>query len=283
MSPARPAPPPAAAPLRRGLRRGFALALALLAGSSASAASAAAAGGEEPPIIAKARQFLGGEEALAKVRALRFIGTVNSFSGSAPPVSLVLTYQHPFRQRLVSTSPSAVEVTGLDGEVGWRRIHEPRDLGKWRDENLDPAQVARLRAGTFESLAFFRGIESVGGRLEHTGSARVSGVSCERVVFHHGENLRFTRYFEAETGRLVKTETEDGTSVVEEGEQWVDGIRFPQRLVTSGRGADKRPSRFIVEFTQVQVNGDFPVAQFARPAPAPAAATPPPAPVPAKR
>lgn len=271
MSPERPAPPPAAAPLRRGFRRGFALALALLAASAASAA----AGGEEPPIIAKARQFLGGEEALAKVRALRFIGTVNSFSGSAPPVSLVLTYQHPFRQRLVSTSPSAVEVTGLDGEVGWRRIHEPRDLSKWRDESLDPAQVARLRAGTFESLAFFRGIQSVGGRLEHTGSARVSGVTCERVVFHHGENLRFTRYFEADTGRLVKTETEDGTSIVEEGEQWVEGIRFPQRLVTSGRGADRRPSRFIVEFTQVQVNGDFPRSQFVRPEPA--------TPAPAKR
>ena len=270
MNPARPAPS-ARAP-RRTLRT--VLALALLAAGAFAA--------EEPPIIARAREFLGGEEALARVRSLRFIGTVNSFSGSAPPVSLVLTYQHPFRQRLVSTSPAGVEVTGLDGEVGWRRIHEPRDLGKWRDETLDAAQVARLRAGTFESLAFFRGIESVGGRLEPTGSARVSGVACERVVFHHGENLRFVRYFEAETGRLVKTETEDGTSVVEEGEQWVAGIRFPQRLVTSGRGPDKRPSRFIVEFTQVQVNENFPVAQFARPAPAPAAPEPTPA-APAKR
>jgi hypothetical protein len=154
----------------------------------------------------------------------------------------------------------------LEGQVGWRRIYDPRDLNKWRDETLDAAQVARLRAGTFESLAFYRGIESVGGRLEHTGSVRVAGVACERVVFHHGANLRFVRYFEAETGRLVKTETEDGTSVVEEGEQRVAGIRFPQRLVTSGRGADRRPSGFIVEITQVQVNEDFPRAQFARPA-----------------
>lgn len=263
MSPALPALPPAAAPVRRRLCRGLACALVLLA--------PVAGAGEEPAIIAKARQFLGGDAALARVRSLRFIGTVNSFSGSAPPVSLVLTYQRPFRQRFVSTSPSGVEVTGLDGEVGWRRIYEAGDLGKWRDDSLDAAQVARLRAGTFESLAFFRGIESVGGRLEHTGSVQVAGVSCERVVFHHGDNLRFTRYFEGKTGRLVKTETEDGTSIVEEGDQWVDGIRFPQRLVTSGRGADKRPSRFIVEFTQVQVNGDFPAAQFARPAPALAA------------
>jgi hypothetical protein len=273
MNPARPAP---TARVRRRTVR-LVLALALLAAGAFAA--------EEPPIIARAREFLGGEEALARVRSLRFIGTVNSFSGSAPPVSLVLTYQHPFRQRLVSTSPAGVEVTGLDGEVGWRRIHEPRDLRKWRDETLDAAQVARLRAGTFESLAFFRGIESVGGRLEHTGSARVSGVACERVVFHHGENLRFVRYFEAETGRLVKTETEDGTSVVEEGEQRVAGIRFPQRLVTSGRGPDQRPSRFIVELTQVQVNENFPAAQFARPAPAPAgsaASAPTPA-APAKR
>ncbi len=52
--------------------------------------------------------------------------------------------------------------------------------------------------------------------------------------------------------------------------------------MTSGRGADKRASRFIVEFTQVQVNENFPVAQFARPAPAPAASAPAPA-TPAKR
>lgn len=263
MSCAGPALPLRSAPVRRGRWRGLNLVLALLTlGVSAA---------EEPPIIARAREFLGGEEVLSRVRSLRFIGTVNSFSGSAPPVSLVLTYQHPFQQRLVSTSPAGVEVTGLDGEVGWRRIHEPRDLRKWRDETLDAVQVARLRAATFESLAFFRGIESVGGRLEHTGSARVSGVACERVVFHHGDNVRFVRYFETQSGRLVKTETEDGTSVVEEGEQRVAGIRFPQRLVTSVRGADKSPSRFIVEFTQVQVNENFPAAQFARPASAPAA------------
>jgi hypothetical protein len=246
-------------------------ALALLAAAPAGAA-------EELPIIAKAREFLGGEEVLSRVRSLRFIGTVNSFSGSAPPVSLVLTYQRPFQQRLVSTSPAAVEVTGLDGEVGWRRIHEPRDLKKWRDEALDADQVARLRAGTFESLAFFRGIDSVGGRLESTGTARVSGVTCERVVFHHSETIRFIRYFDRETGRLVKTETENGSSVVEEGEQRVAGIRFPQRLVSSGRGPDGKPSRFIVEFTQIQVNEDFPAAQFARPTPAP---TPAPAAAPA--
>ncbi len=274
MSCAGPALPLPSAPVRPGLWRGWALAFALLTLDISAA--------EEPPIIARAREYLGGEEVLSRVRSLRFIGTVNSFSGSAPPVSLVLTYQLPFQQRLVSTSPAGVEVTGLDGEVGWRRVHEPRDLRKWRDETLDAGQVARLRAATFESLAFFRGIESVGGRLEHTGSARVSGVACERVVFHHGENLRFVRYFETKSGRLVKTETEDGTSVVEEGEQRVAGIRFPQRLVTSGRGADKRASRFIVEFTQVQVNENFPVAQFARPAPAPAASAPAPA-TPAKR
>jgi len=276
MSPARPAPPPASTTARRGPRRILALALAVLAlGASAA---------EEPPIIAKAREFLGGEEVLSRVRSLRFIGTVNSFSGSAPPVSLVLTYQRPFQQRLVSTSPAAVEVTGLDGDVGWRRIHEPRDLKKWRDEALDADQVARLRAGTFESLAFFRGIDSVGGRLESTGTARVSGVTCERVVFHHSETIRFIRYFDAESGRLVKTETENGNSVVEEGEQRVAGIRFPQRLVSSGRGPDGKPSRFIVEFTQIQVNEDFPAAQFARPAPAPTpAATPAPAAAPAKR
>jgi hypothetical protein len=274
MSCAGPALPLRSAPVRRGRWRGLNLVLALLTlGVSAA---------EEPPIIARAREFLGGEEVLSRVRSLRFIGTVNSFSGSAPPVSLVLTYQHPFQQRLVSTSPAGVEVTGLDGEVGWRRIHEPRDLRKWRDETLDAVQVARLRAATFESLAFFRGIESVGGRLEYTGSARVSGVACERVVFHHGDNVRFVRYFETQSGRLVKTETEDGTSVVEEGEQRVAGIRFPQRLVTSGRGADKSPSRFIVEFTQVQVNENFPAAQFARPASAPAASAPAPA-TPAKR
>ena len=258
MSPARPAP---TAPVRRRSRRGLGLALALFSAGACAAA--------EPPIIAKAREFLGGEEVLARVRSLRFIGTVNSFSGSAPPVSVVLTYQRPFQQRLVSTSPAGVEVTGLDGVVGWRRIHEPRDLRKWRDEVLDADQVARLRAGTFESLAFFRGIESVGGRLESTGTARVSGVKCERVIFHHSEAIRFIRYFDAESGRLVKTETENGTSIVEEGEQVVAGIRFPQRLVSSGRGADGKPSRFIVEFTQIQVNEDFPAVQFARPAPAP--------------
>ncbi len=215
---------------------------------------------EEPPIIAKARAYLGSEEALNAVRSVHLTGAfVNGGAPDQAPASassVDIIFQKPWQHHLVVTNTQTVKPAGiltdaqraglaaapevkstivrtiaLDGYDAWERLQQNSNPARLGLLNID--QIRVLRADVWENLGYYRGIEAEGGRVEDQGPATSDGVACEKIAFIHAPNVIYYRYFELATGRLVYTETAGGLKIREEGSLEAAGIKFPQKITTT--------------------------------------------------
>lgn len=240
--------PPMITSLRSSLRF-----LAVL-GLSLSAAFVAHA---DPATLAKARAYIGPDAALDKVDALRFKGQLEVIEPGATETGsakIEIIFQRPDRQLITATNDGQTETTALDGYDAWQRVSSASDSSRWQVTLLGADQIKRLRANTFENLAFYRGIESHGGRIEDRGDVTVDGVACRKLAFVHGPGIVFVRSFDTSTGRLVLTETDSGTLIREQGELRAGGLRFPKSIETVNTLPNGGTRVIRVTFESVEVN-----------------------------
>lgn len=225
----------------------------------------------EPAIIEKARAFLGPEAALNAIKSVQFNGTVTTIEQADPnkktQAEIEIIVQAPDQQRVVAKSPRGVETTAVDGYEGWQRFQESANPQVQRLIVLRPDAVKRLRAQVWENLAFYRGIEKHDGRVEDRGEEKVDGVTCRKIAFIHAPNIVFVRYFDAATGRLMRTDTDDGGITKETGEQVVNGVRFPKGMSMTVKGPKGEVQSVTITFDKVAVNETFPSAVFRMPSP----------------
>ena len=223
----------------------------------------------EHPLIAKARAFVGPEEVLVAVKSVHYVGSLvtpdPTDAKKMTYVTVEIIVQDPYQQRITASSDRSVEVTALDGYDAWHRVQDPKDSTRWRMQLLGTDQIKRLRANTWENLAFYRGLEREGGRVVDQGDATKDGIACRKLAFIHAGGVVFLRYFDAATGRLVVTESESGVSIREQGEIRVNGLRFPKSIVTATRGDDGREKSVTLTFDQITLNESFPASTFAIP------------------
>jgi outer membrane lipoprotein-sorting protein len=230
---------------------------------------ASAAHAADPAILTKARAYVGSEATLNGIKSIHYTGTLTTSNPSDATkqtrAALEIIFQKPYQQRIVATSDTNIETTALDGYDGWTRVQEVKDKTKWRQTVLGTDQIKRLRANTWENLSFFRGIETVGGKIEDEGTKTIDGVTCQKISFVHAPNIVFIRYFDVATGRLVLTETEAGGTIREQGEMVVDGIRFPHSIITTTKNPKGETQSVTITFDKITVNETFPATLFAVP------------------
>lgn len=243
------------------LLRRFALLVAMVVVAAAARA--------ELPIIAKARAFVGPDAALEAVKSIHYVG---SFITPDPTdakkmtfVTIEIIIQAPYQQRIVASSDRSVETTALDGYDAWHRVQDPKNPKAWRLSIIGKEQIRRLRANTWENLAFYRGLEREGGKVVDLGRVTTDGIECQKVAFVHGDNLTFIRYFELATGRLVMTDAGNGVFVREQGELRVNGVRFPKSVATTTPGPNGQPQTVTIPFDKITVNEPFSSNLFAIP------------------
>jgi hypothetical protein len=256
------------------LRRGALLAAVSLLAAVPS--TSPAADNDVAAVIAKAREYLGGDEALNAVRSLHFKGSVTAPSGQAHAIEIIARL--PMQQLITETSDKVRVATGLDDYDGWRLEGPVDDPNAGRIMLLGPAEVRRMRASTWQVLYYYQNIEAVGGTITHEGEEEIEGVQCAKLVFKHPGDITFTRFFDVATGRLVVTHVDGGAMLRESGEITVGGVRFPKELATVEQEETSR-----VVFDEIQVNEDFDKDVFQTPRPRisfdpPRSMTPPPAP-----
>jgi hypothetical protein len=238
---------------------------------TAIAASAVFAGAvhAQTAIITKARASVGPDAALDAVTSVHYTGKLVGVDPADPSKEATATidiiFQKPFQHRVTLTTDTTVEITGLDNYVGWQRRQDKVDATRFNQAPASADQVKRLRASAWESLSFFRGIETQGGRMEVMQPATMEGVACNKVAFIYAPDIIFYRYFDQATGRLIITETENGNTLKEEGEIMVNGIRFPKRIVNVQKNPAGKPSKVTITFDQIKVNEKFPDSLFVIP------------------
>lgn len=230
----------------------------------------AAAGADATEVIAKARAYIGSEAALNALKSVRYTGTlelIEETSEGPKPLKLPIEiiFQKPLQQRVVVTGLAKVETTALDGYEAWQKQQDLADPSKWLMTIMPVPQIKNLRANARENLSFFRGIEAFGGRLEDQGAAEIEGVSCRKLAFVYSPEIVFTRYFDIESGKLMLTETEQGSRIREEGEIMSGGLRFPRKIVTTTRTSDGDDRVVTITFDTVTVNEVFPASDFQLP------------------
>lgn len=234
-----------------------------------TAATAGVLHGAELPIIAKARAYLGTEAALNSVRSIHYIGTLvtndPSDSKKQTRAAIEIVLRKPDEQRVTITSDKTVETTALDDYDGWTRVTAVNDPTKWQQTLLGADGIKRLRANTWENVAFYRGLEQEGGSVEDLGRKTVDGIECEKVAFIHAPNIVFYRYFDVATGRIVYSETESGGSIREQGEIVVDGVRFPKSIVTVSKNQAGQRQTVTITFDKIVLNETLPASYFAVP------------------
>ena len=251
-------------------------ALARIFGLAAALGLAAAAARAETAdeVIAKARAYLGGDEALSAVRSVHFVGTMETqeMTADGPKPAqfhIEIIFQKPYEQLITKTSATVIDTIGLDDLEGWERIQDVTDRSRWRLVLLSADWVKKLRANTWENLNFFKGIEQRGGHADLLGPATVDGVSAIKIAFVHEPGITFSRYFDQATGRLLLTETDQGGRIREEGQIMVGNVRFPQKVTTISKVADAKgklvDSPIVVTFDRITVNENFPASLFAVP------------------
>jgi hypothetical protein len=246
----------------------------VLAAAFALVLSSVRAADSVEQVIARARAYLGTESALNAVRTIHFSGALEAIASvpsTTDSTKLVdqlvhlpteIVFQKDYQQRIEVTGPKVIETTALDGYDGWQKRTNPANPAQWQITLLDAGQVKRLRANTWENLNFFSGIQKKGGTVQLAGDATVDGIACAKLSFIHADNIIFHRYFDKATGRLVKTETEAGGEIREEGEMVVNGVRFPRKVIN--KGTDGKTTTIL--FDKVTVNESIPAADFAVPA-----------------
>jgi hypothetical protein len=209
--------------------------------------------------VAKARAFLGSEGALNAVNSIHYVGSLEVQDKSGIPTEII--FQKPYRQYITVKGPKIIETTALDGYDAWQKRTNPENPLQWQVVLLDAGQIRRLRANTLENLSFYSSREMKGCVLELLGQVTVDGVSCMKISFTHSGGVIFLRYFDKATGRLVKTETENGTEIREEGEIIVNGVRFPKRVINKASNGNIT----TITFDKVTINEVFPSETFAVP------------------
>ena len=225
----------------------------------------------EPAILAKARAYLGTDAALDAVRSVKFLGTVTTTdpadTSKKSQAKIEIIVQRPDQQRVVATSARGVETTAVDGYEGWQRFQDAANPRIQRVVVLRPDAVKRLRAQAWENLSFYRGLERRGGQVEDRGEQTIDGVVCRKIAFIHAPNIVFVRYFEATTGRLVQTDTDDGGITKEAGDQVVSGVRFPKAMNMTVKGTKGEIQSVNIALESVTVIETFPSSVFRLPSP----------------
>lgn len=213
-------------------------------------------------ILAKARAYLGPSEKLDAVTSIHYRGTLTAPDGKKLAIDIV--FQKPYQQRIAATGPDSIEVTALDGYDGWQRSQDAKDAGRWRQTLLSPDQVKRLRANTAECLGFFSQ-PGYFGTVTDMGMASVEGKNLRKIAFRHDKDIVFYRFFDPVTGKLTRTETEQGGLIVEQGEIFAEGLRFPKQIVTTTKMPDGKTQTVSIDIDMVEVNKVFAASLFAVP------------------
>ena len=151
--------------------------------------------------------------------------------------------------------------TALDNYEGWKRRFSPKNPNSWDLEILNVADLKRMRANTHDNLNFFTGLEKNRGKVIDKGVQSKDGREAQVLVFRYDDEIYYERYFDVKTGELISTINDQGLEIREVGQMIVDGVRFPQKVISLIDGEIVN----TVEFTEIILNEDMDSSFFELP------------------
>ncbi len=214
---------------------------------------------EVEALIEKVRNYLAPERDLSEIRALRYEGVL-ILPQREGERALSLILQYPDRQRLTITGPQTRETVAVDGVEGFS-LRESIGGETSTLEALESSEVMRMRTNAMENLCFMQYPENVHVRVRDLGYRDFHGHQCRVLEFQHLNGIRYLRFIDEETGRIVGTSMDGGVENLEIGSQKVDGIRFGEEVHAYHDGR----LIFSFRFDTIEINPEVDPAIFSYP------------------
>lgn len=210
--------------------------------------------------IAKARAHLGEENQLKAVKTIHFVGSFEApQTGATGQIEILL--KKPFMQSKVVVSDNVVETTAINDYEGWQRVFNQENPNTTSFAIMSAPDLKRMRASTVENLYFYTGYTKMRGKVIDKGVVSKDGRQTHLLRFSYGPNLYYDRYIDVETGELITSIDNYGLEYKEVGEIRVEGILFPEKVVTLFEGEIIN----TVSFEEVKVNEEIPDEIFGMP------------------
>jgi hypothetical protein len=210
-------------------------------------------------VVKKARAHLGEEAKLQAVQSIQYRGKVVLHQEENLEGEAILTFQKPDSQRIEFRFPDRVLVSGFDGFEGYEFLEwEVEGVRQNQTRSLGGDELRRNKAAAIENLNFFRPFSFNRENVIDRGRVMVDAKNTHRIDFIHNGRFVFSRFFDLQTGDLVRSELETGMVTIESGDITVDGIRFSTKV----RGELNGELQFELSFEQIEVNPDLPSSHF---------------------
>jgi hypothetical protein len=216
---------------------------------SASCLQASLADVESTVQMARAR--LGEEQALKSVQAIRYHGKVTLFQPEQRTGEVILTFQKPCSQKIEFVLEDRRMVTAFNGYEGYELVEgvvEGQTRSNIRSVGGD--ELRRNKAAAIENLNFFRPFPYDAASVVDHGMKDIDGKTLHHIDFIHNDRFVFSRYFDKNSGVLLRSDLDTGMITRESGELIASGIRFSQLVKGELDGAQQ----YELEFDRIEVN-----------------------------
>ena len=213
--------------------------------------------------IRLARKFLGGEEKLNAIRSVHMKGVMIFSNGDSGTVELKMKKPaaHLFQHTI-----NGVESTQaiFDTEAWQRQVRLDRPNAPVVDL-LSVQEIIRMKANVADAFGFYARPATKKGKVTYEGTKTIDGREARALAYLYGDGVWFLRYFDAETGQLLRTLTDYGSIKTVSGEIMVDGVRFPAKQITHVK-TEGGFSSIELSFSAIEINKEFDDKLFKFPA-----------------
>ncbi len=220
---------------------------------------------EAKAVIEKHIKSLGGRAKLEGVKSMVSKGVMLIPSPAGEMEAEIELFQkgNKFLMAMnMSTPQGDMEMqNGSDGETIWA-LQPP--VGAMLIEGEQKAAAQDMYGQPFPSLGWVK----YDGEIKNEGTEKVDGKECDKLVFTPKKGFKVTRYFDQETGHLVKVSTKQKNpamgeldiSYIHSDFKDVDGIPIAHKQVT-----DMGVAELTLELEDVKINTDVDDKKFELP------------------
>ncbi len=177
-------------------------------------------------VLEKYITAIGGKENVEKVQ-----DKVMKLSGTVQGMNLTITIEQKVPNKLHQVLDAGVfkQETVFDGEKG-------KVSGMGQETEMTPEQVKKMKAQS--SLHWFLNLDKMNVKMELTGMETVNGKDAYKVVFTDPDGDKTTRYFDTDTGYLIReisnVETPQGnfTQTIDfDDYKDMQGVKYPYKII----------------------------------------------------
>lgn len=212
--------------------------------------------------IELARKYLGGSEKLDAIKSIHYKGTMMYSDGNAGVADII--FRKPSFQRFEATVGGYKETSGLDDTEAWHLLEQLGDEDARSLSLYGVEEILNMKASVWEYLNFYKRPVGRGKKVTYEGREYLGQTECVVLTYDHSDGIWFRRYFDVTSGRVMQTLSSKGALFIEEGEMFVDGIRFPKKLTTRFLNVKDAGSIEMV-YSKIEINKVFDKSVFKLP------------------